>query len=790
MLKNYFKIAVRQLARHKGFTAINISGLAIGMGAVILILLWIRSEVSYDNFHAKRGRIYELWNRGVYSGNLECWNTTPKVAAKALMQDIPEVEKVVRVDWPRSELFTIGDKKITIRGNFVDKTFLDVFDFPVLQGNAKTMLSDASSIVLTENAAQKFFGSTDVIGKTVKLGIKNNLTVTGILSDPPKNTRFNFEYLIGWDYLLKESEDGKEDEQWGNNSTRNYILLKENASLASAQDRVKHLRKKYEEDKDMLEMFLYPMERWRLHSNFENGVEAGGKIEYVRLFGIIAGFILLIACINFMNLSTARSEKRAREVGIRKTVGAQKSSLVRQFLIESVLMSLLSFIISVVLVQVSLPAFNALTGKSLSIDFSSAYSWLCAIVFILFTGLLAGSYPAFFLSAFKPVKVLKGAFRAGNSLIAPRKVLVVVQFTFAIVLIICTIIVKQQISHVQQRQAGYNKDNLIYVFTSGDLTKNYALVKQELLGSGVAASVCRTNSPLTEGWNDSWGFEWEGKDPNDKTDFDRFICDEGIIKTAGLDLVKGRDFNLAQFPTDSFGIILNESAVKVMGFKEPLGQIIKDNEKDWHVIGVARDFILRSPYEPTRPMIIEGCMGGWLSTIHIKFNTSRLTADNIKLTESVFKKYNPEYPFEYHFISQEYAKKFDNEKRTGALATLFAALTIFISCLGLFGLATYMAENRIKEIGVRKVLGASVLNITVLLSGNFLKLVTVSFVLASPLAWWFMHTWLSDYPYHVTIKWWVFIMAGVASVLISITTISFQAIKAAVTNPVKSLRTD
>ena len=539
-----------------------------------------------------------------------------------------------------------------------------------------------------------------------------------------------------------------------------------------------------------LTCFLYPMSQWRLHSNFENGIETGGRIQYVRLFGIIAGFVLLIACINFMNLSTARSEKRAREVGIRKTVGAFRSSLIRQFLGESVLLAFFSFLIAIILVQIFLPAFNKLTAKHLFIDYSNFYFWLIAFAFIIFTGFIAGSYPAFFLSSFKPVKVLKGTFKAANALITPRKILVVIQFTFAIILIICTIIVRQQINHVQQRESGYDKDNLIYVFLTDDLRKNYDLLKQELLSKGVASSLCRTSSPLTQGWSDTWGIEWQGKDPNDKTDIDRYTNDEGLVETAGFEIVKGRGLNLKLFSSDSAGIILNESAVKAMNFKQPIGQIIKDNGKDWHVVGVIKDFILHSPYFPTKPMVIEGCQSHWINTIHIKLSKNKLMSDNIKGAETIFKKYNPAYPFEYNFINEEYAQKFDNEKRTGALATLFAILTVFISCLGLFGLATYMAENRIKEIGVRKVLGASVANITSLLSVSFLKLVVISILLATPLSWWFMHNWLSDYPYHVTIKWWVFVLAGIVSVLISVTTISYQAIKAAIANPVKSLRTE
>ncbi len=569
------------------------------------------------------------------------------------------------------------------------------------------------------------------------------------------------------------------------------ILSLADAMLASANDKIKGIKVRYSKDEDPnWEMFIYPSSRWRLYSSFTNGKEDGGLIDFVKLFGVIALFILLIACINFMNLSTARSEKRAKEVGIRKVVGAQKGSLIGQFIGESIMIACIAGILALGLVQLSLPAFGKLTDKELHLDFANIYFWLSAIGFIVFTGIVAGSYPAFFLSSFKPVKVLKGTFKAAHALVTPRKMLVVLQFTFAIILIICTSIVKQQIDHAQNRETGYDRNNLVYHFLTDELRKSYPLVKNELLSSGVATSVSRTSSPLTQGWSDTWGFEWVGKDPADKTDFDRYVADEELVKTAGFRITRGRDFNLKEFPTDSSGMILNESAVKAMNFKDPIGQIVKDDGREYHVVGVINDFILQSPYYPTKPMVIEGCSNDWMNVIHFKLNAANSTADNLTKAEAIFKKYNPEYPFEYKFIDEEYSRKFKAEERTGTLAALFAGLTIFISCLGLFGLATYMAENRIKEIGIRKVLGASIPGITALLSKDFLKLVMISFVIASPVAWWMMDKWLQDYPYHVNIHWYVFAIAGLLSFLISVLTVSYQAIKAAVANPVKSLRTE
>ncbi len=788
MIKNYFTIAFRNLFKNKGFSIINIAGLAVGMASAVLILLWIQNEVSYDQFHENKDRIYEMWNKASFSGKLQSWNTTPKILARTIERDIPEVERAVRVNWTGSLLFSIGEKRLTVRGNMVDSGFLQMFSFPLLQGNALTALNDMHSIVITQQLAISLFGNDkEAMGKVIKIDNKENFTVTGVVTTPPNNSRFDFEYLLPWSYLRARGED---DENWGNNSTRTYVMLKPGVNVSAVQAKVKVLKQKYDKDEPTWEMFIYPMSRWRLYSSFTNGVEDGnGRITFVTMFGIIAAFILLIACINFMNLSTARSEKRAKEVGIRKVVGASRQSLIAQFIGESVILSFISGILAIVIVELALPSFNSLTDKHLFIDFTDIYFWLSGIGFILFTGLLAGSYPAFFMSSFKPVSVLKGTFKKANALITPRKVLVVMQFTFAIILIICTIIVKQQIDYAQSRETGYNKNNLIYHPFTGDIEKNYLLIKQELLAAGIASSVTKTSAPLTQSWSDGWGQEWEGKDPNDKTDFYRYNEDEGLGQTAGLTFVQGRDFDLKKFPTDSNAMIINESALKVMKFKNPIGQIVKDNGQDWHIVGVIKDFILTSPYEPTRPMLIAGA-NAWFQTLLIKFNEQGNTADNLQKAAAIFKKYNPEYPFDYTFVDKEYEQKFDNEQRTAKLAGLFSGLTIFISCLGLFGLATYMAENRIKEIGVRKVMGASVAGIAALLSKDFLKLVLISFVIASPVAWWAMNSWLNDYTYRTPINWWVFAIAAIGSVLIAIITVSYQAIKAAVANPVKSLRTE
>jgi ABC-type antimicrobial peptide transport system permease subunit len=792
MIRSFIKVAYRNLLRNKGFSAINITGLTIGMAAAILILLWIQNELSYDGFHKNKDRIYEVWNRVPFNGEISCWNTTSALLARVLEKDLPEVERAVRVHSNGSLLFTVGDKKIMKQGILADTGFFQMFSFPILEGNPATVLNDIHSVVLTEKTAKSLFGNEDAIGKIIKIENKGNFTVTGVLEDLPNNTRFDFEYVLPYSNLkYREGEDFG----WGDNSTPTYVLLKPNVSYAAVAPKIKGLKQQYHDEARTIkwELFLYPLSRWRLYSSFTNGMEDnGGRSTFVKLFGIIAGFILLIACINFMNLSTARNEKRAKEVGIRKVMGAQKSSLISQFIGESVFLAFLAGMVAIVIVQISLPGYNQLTEKKLFINFANIYTWITFIGFILFTGLLAGSYPAFFLSSFQPIKVLKGTFRKVNALVTPRKALVVLQFTFAIILIICTIIVKQQIDYARERETGYNKDNLVYHFMTGDIPKNHALIKNELLASGIAKSVTKTNSPLTERWSDGWGQNWDGKDPNDKTSFDRYLSDEGLGLTAGLQFVQGRDFDLKKFPTDSTGLIINESALKVMKFSDPIGKVVGDLGIDWHIVGVVKDFILTSPYEPTRPILICGAKSQFMgfNVIQIKLNGDHSTTKNLKGIEAIFKKYNPEYPFDIKFVDEEYARKFENEKTQGTLAGLFACLTIFISCLGLFGLATYMAENRIKEIGIRKILGASVTGITTLLSKEFVKLVIISFLIATPLAWWAMHKWLESYTYRVGLEWWVFALAGILSVMIALLTVSYQAIKAAVANPVKSLRAE
>lgn len=786
MIKNYFKIAWRTLWNNKGYSALNIGGLAIGMAAAALILLWVQHEISFDLFHKKKDRLYMAGNQSQMDGALATWFVTPQPLGPVLSREIPEVSRTSRqLELGATILMTVGDKKLLPKGYVVDSTFLIMFDLPLLEGNNHTALQDPSTVVLTRSLAERLFGSTDIIGKTIKLDTLDLVTVTGVMADIPDNSRFSgIEYLIPYRYFEKL---GFADDFWGNNSVTTYVELAPTASLAIVNAKIRDIAIRHSADVRDTKVFLHPLKDWWLRSNFENGQASGGRIEMVSLFAIIAAFILLIACINFMNLSTARSEKRAKEVGIRKVAGAQSRSLIGQFLCESILLASISGIIAICIVYFTLPAFNNFVGRQLSIDFSNLHFWLAVIGFISFTGLLAGSYPAFFLSSFNATAVLKGTFSRVNAAITPRKVLVVTQFTIAIILIVGTLVIHRQILHGKARENGYDRDHVIYLLEQGEIANNIGLIRHDLLQSGIAESVTRSLSPITERWSSTWGIGWRGKHPDDKTMFNRLCADEQIAHTMGLILVEGRDLDPTQFPTDSAGVLLTESAVKAMGFNDPLGQTIQDFGRDWHVVGVVKDFILDSPFSKVAPTVIVGAHG-FFNVVHIRLAPTLSTAEALQKTERIFKRYNPDYPFDYTFVDEAYAQKFSETQQTGTLAGLFAFLTIFISCLGLFGLAAYMAENRTKEIGVRKVLGASVFSITKLLSKEFVVLVLTACLIAFPIAYWTMDNFLQRFDYRISLGWGIFASSGVGALLLAFVTVSSQAIKAAVANPVDSLR--
>ena len=786
---NYFKIARRSLYRNKGFSAINISGLAIGLASAIVLLLWIRNELSYDQFHKNRDRVYQVLTRGPYDGHIDVNGSTPSILGPVIQTAYHrEVDTVLRMCWVGAFIFSVGDKHIQTQGCTTDPGFFQLFTFPLLKGDPATTLAGPRSMVLTEKLAKKLFGNEDPIGRTVKVDSTPNFIVTAVIKDLPPNTRFTFEYLLPFSYMR---EVGWARDNWKINNTETYVLLHPGVTEEMADKSMRMIVHSHAPDVNV-EVFLHPMRKWRLHSNFEDGKASGGAINFVRMLGFIAAFILLIACINYMNLSTARSIRRAREVGIRKVVGAGRGSLIGRFLGESVLIAVLAGILALGIVALALPWFRQLVDTNLTIPYADPWFWLAGGGFIFFTGLLAGSYPAFYLSAFRPVNILRGHFKTIHALVTPRRVLVIFQFTFAITFIICTIVMYREFSYVWHRDTGYSTENLGFVYIKGDIAKNYPLIRNELFSSGTITDITRTSAPISEIWTWDNNYHWAGEDPEKPLYFVVFHTDHHFTSTMGLRVLAGRDIDIETYPTDSTAILLTQTAVRKMGLTNPVGQIVRNTGGDsttWHVVGVINDFVTGSRFNDIQPIVIQGPHSS-LSTISFQLNPKHSTAANLKSLEAILKKYNPNYPFEYFSGDKYDILKIRNEEHFGDLAALFAGMAIFISCLGLFGLSAYMAESRLREIGVRKVLGASIMRLTALLSKDFLILVFISFIIASPVAWWFMKQWLEDIPYHIDLNWWIFAFTGMLSLFIAAGTVSFQAIRAALSNPVRVLRTD
>jgi putative ABC transport system permease protein len=786
MIKNYFTIALRNLIKTKGFSIINISGLAVGMATAMLIATWMYHEISFDQFHENKKNIYQVWNKGIVNGALECWSATPTVLGPTLKNEFADIVEVARVN-NRWFVTIVDDRKFSNKGIITEPGFFKIFSFPFLHGDANTALKDGNAIVVTEKMAIKMFDDTNAMGKQIKID-DELYHVTGVLKDLPSNTDFVFDYLLPWDQMRKSGED---EVNWGNNSIFTYVMLNDGVNIDHVNKKVSDISQRHSNNEVKEKIFLHPIAQWHLYSRFENGEVAGGRIEIVRMFGLIGTFVLIVACINFMNLTTARSEKRAKEVGVRKVAGAGRSSLIWQFLIESVALSLIAGVIAIGLLQMTMPFFNTITNQVIEVPLKEPIFWMSAIGFIFLTGLFAGSYPAFFLSSFRPVHVLKGTFRKSTSVFNPRKLLVVIQFTFAIVLIISTLVVVDQISYTQARDRGYNSDHLVYHWITGDLNKNYQSLKTELIESGTATSVSKTLSPLSMIVSTTWDIQWNGKAPDDKTDFHRISADEHIVETAALRLVQGRDLDLQKYPSDSTGMLVNEAAVEAFGFKDPIGQEIKEGDGTiYHIVGVVQNFITLSPDQKVQPTIMGGVKNNGFNVIQIRLNDQLSTKDAVAKAQQLFQKYNPEYPFEFHFAQEDYALKFIDNQVTATLVSIFTVLTIFISCLGLFGLANYMAETRVKEIGIRKVLGASVMRIATLISQDFVKLVLIAVVVGTPLAWYLMSAWLEGFSYHTTIGWITFAVAGGSCLLLAMITVGYQAIVAALADPVKSLRNE
>jgi len=803
VLKNYFKIAWRNLVKNKAYSIINIGGLAVGMAVAMLIGFWVYDEVTFNRSHENYESIAQVRR---YFTDPNTHETTGidnmhYPTAALLKSNYSQYFKHVVMAWWLSD-YTVSsaDKKITRKGEFIEPEGLDMLSPKMIKGNYGS-LNDMHSVVISKSTAKAFFGNDDPVNKTLKIDNRINVMVTGVYEDIAASSTFNdVQFIAPWSLWvasndwIQQVKDG-----WDNSSFLIFAQLKPNVSMATANAAVKDFyyksipkevatgMKQYK-----MQALLYPMKDWHLYSDFKNGLPDGGRITFVWLFGIVGIFVLLLACINFMNLSTARAEKRAKEVGIRKTMGSLKGQLIQQFLSESFVVVILSFVFALLLVTLSLPWFNELADKEISIPFLNPFFWLINLAFIIITALLAGAYPSFYLSAFKPVKVLKGTIRLGRFASLPRKTLVVVQFTVSVILVIGTIVVYKQIQFAQDRPIGYNRAGLITVPKNDpNYDGKLDLLRNELMNTNMIEGMEFSSGPLTRISNNSSDFDWIGKQSREYS-FALTNVSYGFGKMVGWQFIAGRDFS-KDFSTDSNKIVINETAAKDMGFKNPVGQFVKTagGTKSLQIIGVIKDMIMSSPYEPQKRGIF---------FLDAKYQTARQIEIKIKPTvsanaalpkiEAVFRTIVPSAVFDYKFVDEEYAKKFGQEQRVGKLSTFFACLAIFISCLGLFGLASFVAEQRTKEIGVRKVIGASVFNIWNLLSKEFIVLVIISLFIASPTAYFFMNNWVQKYTYHTNISWWIFFVAGSGALIITLATVSYQAIKAALANPVKSLRTE
>jgi putative ABC transport system permease protein len=790
MIKNYLKVAWRNLIKNKWYSAINVVGLATGMAVALLIGLWIYDELSYDKSHKNYDRLAQIMTTQTFNGNTGTGQAVSVPLGIELRTKYTSDFKYVSLaSWNFEHVLQVGDKQIAKAGMWVQPEFPTMFSLKMLKGKPDA-LKDPSTILLAASTAKALFGDEDPMNKTVRFDSKIDLQVGGVFEDLPHNSTFRETLLLAaWDkYVDTEPWLKEADQQWGNHSFQLFVQLHDNIDADKATNKIKDIAKKHVEEGDE-HALVHPMSKWHLFSDFKNGKSVGGRIDFVWLFGIIGIFVLLLACINFMNLSTARSEKRAKEVGIRKTVGSLRPQLIGQFLSESVLVTLFALLVSLILLVLLLPFFNSLSNKQMTIPFDNPIFWIVILLFTFLTGLVSGSYPAFYLSSFQPIKVLKGTFRAGRFASLPRKVLVVIQFTVSVTLIIGTIIVYRQIQYAKNRPVGYTREGLIQVnIRTSELDGKDELLRTELLNTGVVENLAKSSSPTTGVWSNQIGFEWKGKDPNSVPLFGIVAVSHDYGRTVKWDITRGRDFS-REFTTDSGGLILNESAVKLTGLKDPVGQMIKWNDKEHPVVGIVKDMVMESPYSPIKPTIFF-LEYNWGSVITIRFKPTVSVRNAIAKIEPVFKRLSPGSPFEYKFIDDQYNEKFSDEERIGNLATFFAILAVFISCLGLFGLASFVAEQRTKEIGVRKVLGASVFNLWQMLSKDFVALVVISCCIAIPIAWYFLHQWLQQYEYRTEISWWVFAAAGFGALFITLLTVSFQAVRAALANPVKSLRTE
>jgi ABC-type antimicrobial peptide transport system permease subunit len=802
MIRNYFKIAWRNLTGNKTYSAINIGGLAVGMTVAMLIGLWIYDELSFNRYHKNYRGIAQVMQQQAIDGEVSTGSNVPPPLFKELQTGFEtDFTNVVIASWLQRHVLTYGESSFTKAGNFMSVGAAEMLSLKIVSGSASG-LKDPATILLSESIAKALFKNSDPVDKMIKINRKLDVKVVGVYEDIPYSSELHQLGFIAPFNLFASSTDWVREavanNDWESSSFQILVQLSENSDLNTVSDKIKDiiLRKTGQnESKFKPQILLHPMSRWHLYSEWKNGVNVGGRIQFVWLFGIIGVFVLLLACINFMNLSTARSEKRAKEVGIRKAIGSVRLQLVGQFFSESFLVVFFAFFVSLALAWLILPFFNDIADKQMRMPWGEPVFLLSGIAFTLVTGLIAGSYPAFYLSSFQPIKALKGKWTPlGLRATLPRKVLVVLQFTVSITLIIGTVVVYKQILHAKNRPIGYNRQGLVTMLVNTpDIHKHFDAVLDDLVKTGSVTSMAESVGPPTEVFSSNVGFNWKGKDPGLNSEFATVGISHDFGKTVGWKFIAGRDFTRT-FSTDSAGIVINEAAVKFMGLgnrdlNDAIGEKVTWDGRPFKIIGVIKDMIMESPYDPVRKSIF------FIRPRESRFVTARLNptanaSDALKDIEAVFKKYSPDSPFEYQFADQEFALKFAAEERVSKLAAVFAGLAIFISCLGLFGMASFIAEQRTKEIGIRKVLGASVTNLWQLLSGDFVILVVVSCALASPIAWFLMEGWLEKYTYHTQISWWIFAAAGLGTLAITLFTVSYQAIRAALLDPVKSLRSE
>ena len=781
------------MVKNRASSFINIGGLAVGMAVAMLIGLWIWDELSFDKYHQNYDKLAMVMQSETASGSISTQSAIPLPLDAELRKSYGSDFKHIAIcSWTEQHVLNVGDKNVSYRGNFMGAEAPEMFTLKMLAGSRQG-LTDRSSILISQSVAKALFGGSDAINKIIKLDNKDAFKVSGVYEDLPANTTLHDLAFIGpWDYYINTPDNRRSPTDWGDNSLFMYVQVADNADMANVSARIHNTKYDNMDPADRKYkpvMFLQPMSKWHLYSEFKSGVNTGGAIQYVWLFGIIGVFVLLLACINFMNLSTARSEKRAKEVGIRKAIGSLRGQLVYQFYCESMLIAVLAFVLSLALMLLILPYFNSVADKQLSILCNKPVFWLAGIGFTLFTGIVAGSYPALYLSSFRPDKVLKGTFKTGRFAAMPRKVLVVLQFTVSVVLIIGTIVVFKQIQFAKNRPIGYNRNGLVDIeVTNEDLHKNFTAVNADLLKSGAVSQTAESSSSTTGVNNDRGDIIWKGKDPSLSDYFGQINVSFNYGKTVGWQFVQGRDFNTA-FVSDSSAVVLNEAAVRYMGLKAPVGEILKVGKKYLTVIGVIKNMVMESPYDPVKQTIFRIGYGAFDHVI-FRINPSRSAHEGLAAIAAVCKTYSPSVPFSYKFVDDEYAAKFATEQRVGSLAIGFAILAIFISCLGLFGMAQFMAEQRTKEIGVRKVLGATVLGLWSMLSKDFVRLVVISLLIAIPTAYYLMNNWLQHYTYRSELSWWIFAATAAGAIMITLATVSYQSIKAAMMIPVKSLKTE